>query len=458
MKIAMRNQGKLFLLGFLIFSLYSLSIPKMVAIQSINASSNVNSDPNPVSIVQNPIPLFGGVNSISVNLKNSSLGILYGTDINPFPPTLFTKYQQSLAELEIFNRRGTIVNRTELITQNLFAVQLERIVEYDTQTSNRRFNPVQTTEIKKIIDLSLISFELNNTQNQLSESNAGLSYSIDFIATNLSYHKGDQIQKLDSLVLSFDFTVEKSIVNTTSVPKVRVQPQGTQLSITRTSSDRNIEAVRFSPRLKFSCNIKGWNFSTPTSKLLLKVKFLSHEMLIGLNNRVSNIPLNRESFSDTELLGRLIYSTDRNGSLKSYTLDQESVKNENYSADRFHDYHISFGNSFRDFLNFTWGHNLSVDGSIRPITFQPLSAGILSNTLNTISDFPSQTLFLNAGFVFPQGEDLQYDPELQVEELNPILTIISPPNRVLLESSSQVLLVSGFFIGVLIIFNVKIRK
>jgi hypothetical protein len=65
---------------------------------------------------------------------------------------------------------------------------------------------------------------------------------------------------------------------------------------------------------------------------------------------------------------------------------------------------------------------------------------------------------LNAGFVFPQGEDLQYDPELQVEELNPILTIISPPNRVLLESSSQVLLVSGFFIGVLIIFNVKIRK
>ena len=55
-------------------------------------------------------------------------------------------------------------------------------------------------------------------------------------------------------------------------------------------------------------------------------------------------------------------------------------------------------------------------------------------------------------------EDILYDPELIVEEINPILKVISPPNRILIENSSQILLISGFFVGVLIIFNLKIRK
>lgn len=458
MKSVVRNRGKLFFLGFLIFSIISINGVEITVVESRNSSMNSFSEVNPIHFVQNQLPMFGGVNAISANLKNSSLGILYGTDVNSFPPTLYTNYIQSLAELEILNRRGTIINRTELMTQNFFAVQLERIIEYDISNSTRGYVTLQSTEIKKILDLSAVSFELNITESQPDESNDYLSYSVDFIGTNLSYLIGDSVNKLESLILSFDFSVEKSMINTISVPKVTIQPQGTQLSISSSVSKKNIEAIRFSPRLKFSCNIKGWNFSTPTSKLLLKVKFLSHEKLSGLCCKISDLQLNRESFSETKLLGGLKYSTEQAGQLQSYALDQSNAKTENYTANKFSNYRIAFGNSLRDFLTFTWVQTLSIDGEDHPITFQPLSSGIVPNIFDSVSATSSHTIFLNAGFVFPQGEDIHYDPELIVEEINPILKVISPPNRILIENSSQILIISGFFVGVLIIFNLKIRK
>ena len=458
MNFVMRNLSKRIFIVILIISVISLSSVDNIVAESANTPSELSTGLNQLRIVQNQLPIFGGVNSIRANLKNSTIGILYGTDVNSFPPTLYTNYAQSLAELEVLNGRGTIINRTELVTQNLFAVQLERIIEYDTRNFSGNFNPLLSTEVKKILYLPAVSFDLNTTKSQINESDDDLSYSIDFIATNVSYHLGDQLHTLDSLIFSFDFFVEKSRVNTISIPKVTIQPRGTELLVSSSISRKKIEAIRFSPRLKFSCNIKGWNFSTSTSKLLLKVRFLSHEKLIGLNNKISDLQLNRESFSETRLLGGLKYSTDRTGIVQSHTLDQSSTKAENYTADRFINNRIGFGNSQREFLNFTWAQDLLVDSEVHPITFQPLSSGILANIFDYSSTIPSQTIFLNAGFIFPQGEEISYDPELKVEEINPFLEIISPPNRILLERSSQVLLISGFFVGVLIIFNIKIRK
>ena len=88
--------------------------------------------------------------------------------------------------------------------------------------------------------------------------------------------------------------------------------------------------------------------------------------------------------------------------------------------------------------------------------FQPLSSGRMPFDLR--SAYSTPTLFLNGGFIFPQGNEIVYDPELQIEELNPIISYLPAPNRTTLEASSQLILVAGVFLGVVIIFRFKLKS
>ncbi|MHA1237388.1 MAG: hypothetical protein ACTSQ9_07005, partial [Candidatus Hodarchaeales archaeon] len=239
-----------------------------------------------------------------------------------------------------------------------------------------------------------------------------------------------------------------------SIPKITIRPEGTQLVINREEPIQRIKALRFAPRLKFSCNIDGWDFSTTTSKLLLNVNFYANEEIVGLQDKVENIDLNRLVLQRSNLLSELKFTTEQETELQNSTINQDNSQIVNYINHRFVNSQFSYGSSSRDFLNFTWARTVNVDGEDLPMVFQPLSSGkkLLLGLQPTIS---TSTLYLNGGFIFPQGNEISYDPELQIEELNPIFSYLPAPNRTTLEASSQLVLVSGVFLGVIIIFRLK---
>jgi hypothetical protein len=414
------------------------------------------SNSQPIQLIQEPLNLFGGVNSIRMVSEKSSLGLLYSTQENAFPPSLYTDFTQVQASLDIKNRQGTVVHRTQLVTSTKFLVQLEQIIEFDTGSNSSRFSSTKLPVIKKRIDLSRVRFHLKTTGSNENESNSFLTYQLVASASDIPYSGALPLtHKLDSLNMSLDFMVEKSITSISEVPQITFQQEDSQITVTRNISSQTLEAVRFAPQLKFSCNISGWDFSTPTSKLLLKVRFIAHEEIIGLKRILSNVNINRENLMQTRLLGNLKFSTEVNGDSRSHVLEQTNAQTINYTNRQFYGSRFSFGSEVRDFLNFTWIQDVMVDNRTDQVVFQPLSSG-----RHQFGFWPSlePILFLNGGFIFPQGDHIAYDPELQIEELNPILNILPAPNRIIMENSSLLVIVSGFFVGIFIIIRQKVNR
>ncbi|MHA1946474.1 MAG: hypothetical protein ACXAC6_10935 [Candidatus Hodarchaeales archaeon] len=437
----------------LLVIIFSLSVSN-----SQQSSGNLESiqETGPIRIIYRQLPNFGGVNSISaVTSTNSSLGVLFGTPDNRFPLSIYSNIIQKQAQIEIENRRGTLVNRTELITRNTFLVKLESIIEFDTNENHTGYNSQLRPVRKKTIDLSKVNFTLNASG--IDESNSVLTYHLAFSATDIPYSQSILPSSvLDSLNFSIDFWVEKSEVFMTSIPKITIRPEGTQLVIARDEPTQKIRAMRFAPRLKFSCNISGWDFTTTTSKLLLNVHFFANEEIIGLKDKIENIDLNNLVLQQSNLFSKLKFTTEQNTVIQNDTVNQDSSQSVNYMNTKFANNQFSYGSSFRDFLNFTWARNVNVDGEDLPMIFQPLSSGRMLFDIR--SAYSTPTLFLNGGFIFPQGNEIVYDPELQIEELNPIITYLPAPNRTTLEASSQLILVTGVFLGVVIIFRYKLKS
>ncbi len=452
MKATSKTSYKWLTTALLVVVFFSFSI-----LNTHQSSGNQGSiqETAPIEIINRQLPNFGGVNSISaVTSTNSSLGVLYGTPDNPFPPSIFANILQKQAQIEILNRRGTLVERTELITRNTFLVKLERIIEFDINENQTGYNTPTRPIPGKTLDLSTVNFTLNTRTGDMDESDSILNYHLDFSANDIPYSPATHSPlRLDSLVISIDFWVEKTEVLMPSIPEITIRPEGTQLVITRDEPSQRIKAVRFAPRLKFSCNISGWDFSSTTSKLLLNVNFFANEEIVGLKDKIENIDLNRLVLLQSNVLSKLKFTTEQEADIQNITVDQDNSQSVNYINQRFLNNKFSYGSSFRDFMNFTWARSVNVDGKDPPMIFQPLSSG--RNLFPMQSTVATPTLFLNGGFIFPQGNEISYDPELQIEELNPISSYLPAPNRTPLESSSQIILVTGVFLGVIIIFRLK---
>ncbi|PWI47501.1 hypothetical protein CEE45_11260 [Candidatus Heimdallarchaeota archaeon B3_Heim] len=461
MKSSIIPSYKFLYAGVLLIGLFSINVLSVMVIAQSDADISINGNSESIRLVQTRLDNFGGVNSIMARTSTSALGVIFGTTSNAFPLSIFTDFTQKLAEIEFQNQQGTITNRTQLMTRNTFLVKLVRIIEYDSEGTDSRFNSSISPSIKKVIDLSATTFHINASRSSSNESATQLSYHLDFFANNLTYLPYRYVNsslRLDSLVFSIDFDVEKTQVIVPTIPKIKIRSDGTSFTVTPTTSSQTIEAIRFAPRLKFSCNINGWDFSTSNSNLILHVEFYAHEEILGLSSRIGDLNQTREVLKKSDLLGEFKFSTLLNGQPQSHILDQSTAQTVNYTARSFNNNRFSLGNSFRDFLNFTWAQNVSVDGVDKDVVFQPLSSGESSLALRPSIGPLTQTLFLSGGFIFPQGNEIYYDPEIIVEELNPIFNILPAPNRVILESSSQIILFTGFFVGIIIVIRQRFYK
>ncbi|MFX0172608.1 MAG: hypothetical protein ACFE9L_11870 [Candidatus Hodarchaeota archaeon] len=407
-----------------------------------------------IKIEEGEIPIFGGIQSIRATIGDSRIGVLYGTTKNPQPLYLFTEFSQKIATVQIFNRRGTLEKETELKIHNIFVLRLDAIIEFSDRDNNGLYNTVKDRTPLKMINISTISFHVSKSNDGTSSSGDYLRYSVNFTANNVSYQRsvGPTITStLENLCFSFELTIEQDQVVISEVPIISIYPQNLGFEASTSVEKESLTANRLTPRLKFSSNITGWDFSTPKSKILLVTTVITHEEILTSLGSISGKKITREDLKSIDIFSRMIFNVEQDGKPKISYLNHNDNRTNEYSAHKFAAYRISVGNAIRNFLNLTWLPNLNVDGKDSPAIFQLLKSGEANFPLHHLN--PIAGLFLIGGFVFPQGEEIYYDPEVELEELNPILQLAKIPNRSILEESSLMILISGFFIGTLILFR-----
>ncbi|MFX0210421.1 MAG: hypothetical protein ACFFDT_30860, partial [Candidatus Hodarchaeota archaeon] len=413
-----------------------------------------NQQQNQIKIEQGEIPLFGGIQSIRATIGESKIGILYGTIDNPQPLYLFTEFSQKVATVQIFNRRGTLEKEIELNIHNIFVLRLDTIIEFSDRDNNGLYHIVKDQLPLKVINLSAVSFHVSKSNEATSSSGDYLRYMLNFTANNISYQRnvGSSVAStLDNLFFSFELTIEQDQVIISDVPIITVYPQGLGFEASTTVKSESLTANRLTLRLKFSCNITGWDFSTPESKLMLLTTIIAHEEILTSLGSISGKEITREDLKFTNIFSKMIFNVEQDGKPRESYLNHNDNQTNEYSAQKFASYRISLGSAIRNFLNLTWLPTLNVDGNDYPVIFQLLKSGETNFPLHQIN--PIAGLFLIGGFIFPQGEEIYYDPEIEVEELNPILQLAKIPNRSILEKSSLMILISGFFVGTLILFR-----
>jgi len=428
----------------------------------INPSFSLNVDET-IKIIEGDVPINGGMNSIRAVTDSSMFGVLYRKESNPAPIYLVTDFSQNLAKVEIFSRQGTLIDRTTLRSRNTFVIQLLNIVEFNDKNQNGFFDRINELVFRRVINLSEVIF---NVQKNLIVNDSDpnkLAYEFTLCASNLQYSQGISIpvyERLDSLNFSFVLQVEKEEVRVRDIPLVKIRPKDDTLIVSRDLEQQPIKALKITPRLKFSCNISGWDFTSENSRLLLDLRVLSYEEILTTFKKLDGIPITRDIIERSGLTSRIEFLANSTGRITNFYLDQSQNETtrtyEKYSFAQGSK--LSLGCNIRKFLNFSWAPTLNVDGKSYPIKFQLLDSGRLSTFIRDQSRIKLPSAFIRGVFIIPQGDEISYDPEIQVEEINPIITAVSPPNRSLLETNSLLILVSGLFFGVLVIFRQKVMR
>ncbi|WP_455139623.1 hypothetical protein [Candidatus Hodarchaeum mangrovi] len=422
-------------------------------------SSQTDTTEKPIRIVQTSVPWHGGMNSIQAITESSMIGILYRNNENPAPLYLVTDFSQKLASVEIFTRQGTLYDRTILQTRNTFAIQILNLVEFEDKNENGIFDRFNETVLQRRIDLSQVIFNVQTSQS-VSEENQ-LVYQLELKASNVDYERISQIpypDKLEELSFSFNLEVILENVKINEIPNIKIQPKDREVQITCDFQNKVINAIKLTPRLKFSCNINGWDFLFPRSKLFLELRAFSNEEILTSFKALAGMTITRQALKQTNLLSRLQFNATRTGIVEDINLDHNKNQTVDYSDYLFSGSKFSLRSTFREFLQFSWVQDTVVDNNSLQMRFQLLETGEIQARIRPQSNNTVSAIFIRAGFIFPQGLDIFYDPELSVEEINPLITIFAPPNRSLLQPSSILMLSSGFVLGILIIIRQVFRR
>ncbi|MFW9778651.1 MAG: hypothetical protein ACFFE8_07325 [Candidatus Heimdallarchaeota archaeon] len=439
--------------------IFVLCLNPIVSLGAIPNKPNDLNQSMPFQIVQDEISYMGGVKSIQAVIGTSRIGILHRTSENPQPIRFFAEYTQRIAKIERLNTRGTVVEELELNTTNSILFQLDNLVEFEDNNGNSWYDPRGTDRLIRSVNISNIVFSVQKLSEKINST--ALQYQIIFSALDVSYgrrfrNSTTTSSKLEKIAFSFELTITREMIEQVQVPTIRIRPQGRSLDVTVKPTTLPLRAIRLTPRLKFSMNITGWDFNSPTSKLALKITTFAREQF-QITRPLIQLNLSRNILQATNLLGRLKFvAQERDKSInQSYELEHDKSQGIEFARHRLVNSRFSFGNRDRDFLNFTWIPTVLADSIDFPVYFQSLSSGEQNRLVNPSPPYNLVSmLYLTGIFVFPQGNQIFYDPEVLIEVINPVeLQILPIPNRSFLLPTSLLILVSGFLLGIVVIIR-----
>ncbi|MFX0211167.1 MAG: hypothetical protein ACFFDT_34625 [Candidatus Hodarchaeota archaeon] len=419
----------------------------------------VNSEAQRTVSQQRKIQIIQDNNSIRAVIGDSSIGIQHGSSSTPQSLALLTEFSQKIAKVKIFNRRKILENEIELAIRNTFELRFEEIIEFDDSNNNSLFD-FQRESRYRMVNLSDILFEIDKLSG-INSSEDELKYELKFSASDIPYSQPRQpssSSRLENLSFTFTLFIKRTEVLVNELSTITIQPLLRGFNISREIHEQVLNAVMVSPRLKFSIRISGWDYSqaSKNSKLMLKVSTITQEQISTKFETRSGLKINRETLKVTGLFSKLQFTTFQMEHMTNHNLDHNENQTREYTSQKLANQRLTLGNSLRSFLNFTWEPTLSVDGKNHSSILQILRSG--ESNFRLRSSIQTPALYINKVFIFPQGSNIYYDPEIQINEINPILILKSIPNRSILQSNSILILVSGIFIAIMIVIRQRFQK
>jgi len=361
--------------------------------------------------------------------SDAAFGILWGTNQTPNNIYFVSYISRYLGSINVNEPNGTVLAQKPLKIYTLYAVKLDRLIEYNDSNSNGVLNYTPAIgntmadilglgqqQIYKGVNLNT-AWTASNWQN--STENGNLTWSFTLTATNLSYNaplryaNDSKGEVLKSIALTFHLMASTNHVNNVSVPQYNVTMSKGPLGndrFNKLQKDNNLTVSGnvTSYHVKWDKNITGWN-ADPKDK--------NPTIMAEYSTLVENyIPPAVTGVMASAECQKMIQATGDNGTMTAGTkvLNGTSSLSGPFSLKTPR---LTFGGENTKIGTLEWVQNVTVDGKTDNATSQ------VTKMIPFDVQFGGKQYYgfsAIVGISYPYGQSIVQDPDISSEALTEV--------------------------------------
>ncbi len=393
------------------------------AVPAASASPAITNMNDKISTEVGPTTDLGGGDHFYVKFgSDAAFGILWGTNQTPNNIYFVSYISRYLGYLNVDEPNGTVLTQKPLKIYTLYAVKLDRLIEYNgSGNSVLTYTPQIGNTMADILEMGQdqiykgvnlhTAWIASNWQNG-TDSNGNLTWSFTLTATNLSYNipnkykndpDGDGV--LNSIALTFHLTASTNYLNNISVPQYNVTMTKGLLGNNRfgelqKASDLTLSGNVTSYHVKWDKNITGWDADARDSNPMIMAEY---------STLVENyIPPAVTALMEMSECQRMIQATGDNGTMTAggQTLSGSSSLSNAFSLKTPR---LTFGGENTKIGTFEWVQNVTVDNKTENATSQ------VTRLIPFDVQFGGSQYYGFAavvGISYPCGQSIVQDPDI----------------------------------------------
>ena len=392
------------------------------AVPAVSALPTTVSQNDKITTDVGPTADLGGGDHFYVKFgSDAAFGILWGTNETHNNIYFVSYISRYLGVVNVNEPNGTVLAQKQLKIYTLYAVKLDRLIEYNDSGNNvLSYAPQMGNTMSDILGLGQqqiykgvnlnTAWTASNWQN--GTENGNLTWSFTLTATNLTYNvpnkykndnEGDGV--LNSIALTFHLTASTNYVNNISVPQYNVTMTKGLLGNNRfvdlqKGNDQTFSGNVTSYHVKWDKDISGWDADPRDMNATIMAEY---------STLIENyIPPAVTSLMEMSECQKMIMATGDNGTMTAgtYTLDGSSSMNNAFSLKTPR---LTFGGENSKIGTLEWVQNVTVDNKTENATSQ------VTRLMPFDVQFGGRQYYGFAavvGISYPYGQSIVQDPDI----------------------------------------------
>jgi hypothetical protein len=393
---------------------------------------------SPISVSQNskittevgPTTDLGGGNHFYVKFgSDAAFGILWGTNETHNNIYFVSYISRYLGSVNVNEPNGTVLAQKPLKIYTLYAVKLDRLIEYNGSNGNAILNytpqignatnftqGLGLEQIYKGVNLNT-AWTASNWQN--GTENGNLTWNFTLTATNLSYNaplryvNDSKGEVLKSIALTFHLTASTNHVSNVSVPQYNVTMTkgllgNDQFNKLQKGDNLTVSGNVTSYHVKWDKNITGWIADSKDKNPTIMAEY-------GI--LVENyIPPAVTGLMALAACQKVIQATGDNGTMTAGTQTLNGTASIG-NAFSLKTPRLTFGGENTKIGTFEWVQNVTVNNKTENATSQ-VTAMMPFNVRFGGNDFYGFAAIV--GISYPYGQSIVQDPDISSQALTEV--------------------------------------
>ena len=393
------------------------------AVPAVSASPTMASQNDKITTEVGPTTDLGGGDHFYVKFgSDAAFGILWGTNQTHNNIYFVSYISRYLGVVNVNEPNGTVLAQKQLKIYTLYAVKLDRLIEYNDSGNNvLSYTPQLGNTMTDILGLGQqqiykgvnlnTAWTASNWQNG-TDGNGNLTWSFTLTATNLSYNVPNEYKNdnggdgvLNSIALTFHLTASTNYVSNISVPQYNVTMTKGLLGNDRFGNlqkggDQTFSGNVTSYHVKWDKDLAGWDADP---------KDMNATVMAEYSTLVENyIPPAVTGLMEMSECQKMIEATGDNGTMTagSQTFSGASSLSNAFSLKTPR---LTFGGESTKIGTFEWVQNVTVDNKTENATSQvtrliPFDVQFAGKQYNGFAAV--------IGISYPCGQSIVQDPDI----------------------------------------------